>query len=264
MIHFTLQIVDNIGEYYVTFARFLTQFLIFACSAIGNIFISPHYWSLIWKNVFYIGFYSIPVVAFTAIFSGAVLALQSYIGFSRFSAEGAIANVLVLSITRELGPVMTGLMIAGRVGAGFASEIGAMKVSNQIDALVSLSTHPIRYLVTPKLIAAIFVLPLLVIMADILGIMGGYLVSIYKLDFNSASYITQTLQFVEWSDILSGIFKSIVFGILITLISCYQGFKAENGAQGVGKVTTYSVVLSSISILFFNYLLTELFFLTSY
>jgi phospholipid/cholesterol/gamma-HCH transport system permease protein len=207
-----------------------------------------------------IGYYSLPVVGLTAIFSGMVLALQSYTGFSRFSAEGAIANVVVVAITRELGPVLAGLMVAGRIGAAMAAEIGTMRVTEQIDALTTLSTNPMKYMVAPRLIAGVAMLPLLVFVADIIGVFGGYLVSVYKLGFNASNYLQSTWDFVKPEDVISGLVKAAVFGFIITLMGCYHGYNSRGGAQGVGAATTNAVVSASILILSFDYILTELFF----
>ncbi len=207
-----------------------------------------------------IGFFSLPVVALTAVFTGMVLALQSYTGFSRFSAESAVASLVVLSVTRELGPVLAGLMVAGRVGAAMAAEIGTMRVTDQIDALSTLSTDPMKYLVAPRLLAGTLALPLLVVVADILGVLGGFIVSTIKLGFNSGQYLTRTIDFIHTDDVVSGLAKAAVFGFVITLMGCYQGYNSRGGAQGVGNATTSAVVSASILILALDYLLTELFF----
>ena len=207
-----------------------------------------------------IGYFSLPVVGLTAIFTGMVLALQSYTGFSRFAAEGAVATVVVLSMTRELGPVIAGLMVAGRVGAAMAAEIGTMRVTDQIDALTTLSTDPLRYLVLPRLIAGIITLPFLVLVADIIGVFGGYLIGVYKLGFNPGSYLARTEQYLETNDVVSGLAKAAVFGFIVALMGCYHGYHSRGGAQGVGQATTYAVVSASILILVSNYLLTAAFF----
>jgi len=220
----------------------------------------PYYPRHILRQFFEIGYLSLPVVGLTALFTGMVLALQSYTGFSRFNAENAIASVVVLSITRELGPVLGGLMVAGRIGASIAAEIGTMRVTEQIDALISLSTNPRKYLIAPRLLAGVIMLPLLVIVADIIGVLGGYMVSIYRLDFNSANYLKQTFDFMKMEDVTSGLIKAAVFGFIITLMGCYYGFNSKGGAEGVGKATTQAVVSSSILILIANYFLTSLLF----
>jgi len=189
-----------------------------------------------------------------------VLALQSYTGFARFSAQSAVANLVVLSMTRELGPVLAGLMVAGRVGAAMAAELGTMRVTDQIDALTTLSTSPMKYLVAPRLLAGTLALPLLVVIADILGVMGGFIVSVLKLGFNENVYLTNTLNFVQSDDVISGLAKAAVFGFIIALMGCYQGYNSRGGAQGVGAATTAAVVSASILILASDYVLTEMFF----
>ena len=189
-----------------------------------------------------------------------VLALQSYTGFARFSAEGAIANVVVLSITRELGPVLAGLMVAGRIGAAMAAEICTMRVTEQIDALTTLSTNPMKYLVAPRLIAGFLMMPLLVLVADVIGVFGGYLVAVHKLGFNPSNYLQNTWDFLEFSDVVSGLVKASAFGFIITLMGCYHGYNSKGGAQGVGMATTNAVVSASILILCSDYILTEIFF----
>lgn len=218
------------------------------------------YWRQIGRMMMEIGFYSLPVIGLTAIFTGAVLALQSYSGFSRFSAESSIATVVVLSITRELGPVLAGLMVAGRIGAAFAAEIGTMRVTEQIDALETLSTSPYSYLVFPRLLAGLLMLPLLVLVADIIGVYGGYLVSVHKLGFAPGPYLNSTFEFLEARDVISGLTKAAVFGFIISLMGCYHGFYSGRGAQGVGIATTNAVVSASVLILLSNYIVTELFF----
>jgi phospholipid/cholesterol/gamma-HCH transport system permease protein len=220
----------------------------------------PYYPRLVGRQMIEIGFYSLPVVGLTAIFTGMVLALQSYTGFARFSAESAIPNVVVVSITRELGPVLAGLMVAGRVGAAMAAEIGTMRVTEQIDALDTLATNPFKYLVAPRLIAGVAMLPLLVLTADIIGVFGGYIVSVFKLGFNPTLYIKNTYDFMEAMDVISGLVKASVFGFLVTLMGCYHGYSSRGGAQGVGAATTNAVVSASVLILSSNYLITELFF----
>lgn len=255
-----LKLINSVGKKTLSFSRAVGALVSFAFQASTSIIRPPIYVSLILRQFVIIGFYSLPVVAMTALFSGAVLALQSYTGFSRFSAESSIATVVVLSITRELGPVLAGLMVAGRVGASIAAEIATMKVTEQVDALVTLSTDPIKYLVFPRLLAAVIMLPILVLIGDIIGVMGGYLVSVYKLDFNSANYLTSTFKYLEAIDVISGLVKAAAFGFIIAIISCYSGYYSDKGAKGVGAATTKAVVNSSILILISNYAITELFF----
>jgi phospholipid/cholesterol/gamma-HCH transport system permease protein len=217
----------------------------------------PWYGRQILRQLIDIGFFSLPVVGLTAIFTGMVLALQSYTGFSRFEAQSAVATIVVLSMTRELGPVLAGLMVAGRVGASMAAELGTMRVTEQIDALTTLSTDPLRYLVFPRLIAGLFMLPLLVLVADVIGVLGGYLVGVGKLGFGPIEYINQTWQFLEPMDVISGLVKAAVFGFLVALMGCWNGYRSAGGAQGVGAATTRAVVSASILILVANYVVTE-------
>ena len=196
----------------------------------------------------------------TAFFTGGALALQIFIGGTRYNAENLVSSIVALGITRELGPVMAGLMVTGRVAAAIAAELGTMRVTEQIDALNTLATNPFKYLVAPRLIAGITMLPFLVLTADIIGVFGGYLVSIFKLGFNPSLYIKNTWDFMEALDVISGLVKASVFGFLITLMGCYHGYNSRGGAQGVGTATTNAVVSASVLILSSNYLITELFF----
>jgi len=249
-----------IGRIFLGFLAATGRITIFTGRALSHCVRPPFFPRLILRQMIDIGYYSLPVVGLTAVFTGMVLALQSYTGFSRFSAESAIPNVVVLSITRELGPVLAGLMVAGRIGAAIAAEIGTMRVTEQIDALTTLSTNPYKYLIAPRLIAGLTTLPFLVLVADIIGVFGGYLVSIYKLGFNPSGYLKNTIDFVSFLDVFSGLVKAAAFGLLITLMGCYHGYHSRGGAQGVGAATTNAVVSASILILCFNYIITELFF----
>lgn len=250
----------SVGAAFLGFLAATGRLVVFAGRAIGAAITPPYYPAIIVRQIIYIGYFSLPVVGLTALFTGMVLALQSYTGFSRFNAESAVATVVVLSVTRELGPVITGLMVAGRVGAAMAAEIGTMRVTEQIDALTTLSTDPLRYLVMPRLLAGLVTMPLLVLVADIVGVFGGYLVGVYKLSFNPVAYLTQTEQYLETMDVVSGLVKAAVFGFIVALMGCYQGYHSRGGAEGVGQATTYAVVSASILILLFNYFLTQAFF----
>lgn len=255
-----LTYVNFIGSSTISTFERTGRLFIFAFNAIVSALTPKFYGREIFRQFWRIGYNSLPVVGMTAIFTGAVLALQSYSGFSRFNAESTIATVVVLSITRELGPVLAGLMVAGRVGASIAAEIGTMRVTEQIDALVTLSTNPFKYLISPRIIAAVISLPILVCIADIIGVMGGYLVAVHKLDFNSASYLKATFDYLEFKDVFSGLVKAAVFGFIIALMGCYYGFNSGKGAEGVGRATTSAVVAASVFILLSNYFITEMFF----
>lgn len=249
-----------IGRTFLHFLGATGRLALFTASAVAHCFRPPVYLRLTLKQMVDVGYYSLPVVGLTALFSGMVLALQSHTGFARFQAEGAVATVVVLSITRELGPVLAGLMVAGRIGAAMAAEIGTMRVTEQIDALTTLSTNPIKYLVVPRLLAGTLMLPLLVLVADVIGVFGGYIVSVYRLEFNPANYITRTWEFLEPIDVISGLVKAAAFGFLVSLMGCYHGYQSRGGAEGVGSATTNAVVSASILILVFNYILTGIFF----
>ncbi len=251
-----------IGRLFLAFLAAAGRIAMFAGVAVSHCLRPPWYPQLIGRQMLDIGYFSLPVVGLTALFTGMVLALQSYTGFARFSAEGAVATVVVLSMTRELGPVIAGLMVAGRIGASMAAEIGTMRVTEQIDALSTLSTNPFKYLVAPRLIAGLTMLPLLVLVADVIGVFGGYLVGVYKLNFNPAAYLKRTFDYLEFMDVMSGLVKAGAFGFLISLMGCFHGYYSEGGAQGVGRATTNAVVSASILILVFNYGITEVFFAT--
>ncbi len=250
----------SIGRVFLAFLASVGQLALFAVQAIVTGIRPPYYPRQIFRQMLDIGYYSLPVIGLTAVFTGAVLALQSYSGFSRFNAESSIAIVVVLSITRELGPVLSGLMVAGRIGAAFAAEIGTMRVTEQIDALSTLSTSPHKYLIFPRLLAGVLMLPCLVVVAYIIGVFGGYLVSIHKLGFAPGPYLISTFDFLKRIDVVSGLTKAAVFGFIIALMGCYHGYHSKGGAQGVGTATTNAVVSASILIFFANYFLTALFF----
>jgi len=253
-------ILQPIGRAFLSGLEATGRLSLFGGGAVLGALKPPYYPRLILRQMIEIGYYSLPVVGLTAIFTGMVLALQSFTGFSRFNAESAIPNVVVLSICRELGPVLAGLMVAGRIGAAMAAEIGTMRVTEQIDALSTLSTNPIKYLVTPRLIAGLTMLPVLVVVADIIGVFGGYLVCVYKLGFNPTTYINNTWDFLQPLDVISGLVKAAVFGFIVALMGCYHGYHSRGGAEGVGAATTNAVVTASILILTFNYIITEMFF----
>ena len=255
-----MNILAGIGRVFIGFLAQTGRLAIFTLSALVNCVRSPIYWYLIGQQMMRIGYYSLPVVGLTAFFTGGALALQIYIGGNRFGAEAVVPNIVVLGITRELGPVIAGLMVAGRVAAAIAAEIGTMRVTEQIDALTTLSTNPMRYLVVPRLVAAVVTMPLLVLIADAIGVFGGYVVATQSLGFNGAIYIKNTMDFMTAADVQSGVIKVAVFGFIIALMSCYNGFHSKGGAQGVGAATTNAVVTSSILILAANYFLTSILF----
>ena len=208
-----------------------------------------------------IGVDSLPLVMLTSLFTGMVLALQSSYQLTLFSAEQFTSDLVALSVTRELGPVLTAMMVAGRVGASMAAELGTMKVTEQIDALKALASDPIRYLVVPRFLAAVAMVVLLTIYSDLVGILGGYVVGVFKLDISSYKYINRTFDVLVMKDIYTGLIKAFFFGIIVAIVSCYFGFKARGGAEGVGHATTMAVVVSFILIIISDTFFTGLFYL---
>jgi phospholipid/cholesterol/gamma-HCH transport system permease protein len=240
---------------------FLTEVgsvLIFLGHTLRWTFSRPFYAKSVLKQMEQIGFNSIPVVITTALSTGMVLALQSYTGFKRFGAETLIGTVVSLSMTRELGPVLTGLMVAGRAGAAMAAELGTMRVTEQIDALSTLATNPMKYLVVPRFIASTVMMFFLTILGMVIGIAGGYFVGVKVLGTNPVTYMRQSIDNTEVTDIWYGLIKALVFGAVVGLIGCYKGFHTEGGAEGVGKATTGAVVVSCMLILILDYFLSAL------
>jgi phospholipid/cholesterol/gamma-HCH transport system permease protein len=235
------------------------RFSMFAARAVSAIFSPPYFVGQLGRQCFQIGYLSLPVIGLTAVFIGAALALNIYVGGARFNAESFVPNIVVLGITRELGPVLAGLMLAGRVSAGIAAEIGTMRVTEQIDAMTTLSTDPFKFLIAPRVLAAVLTLPVLVAVADIIGVMGGYLVAVNSLDFNGATYLRNTFNFLETQDVVLGLTKAAVFGFIIAVMGAYQGYNSSGGALGVGRATTNAVVGAIVLILAVNYLITAFF-----
>jgi len=252
--------VAAIGAQVLALLALVGRVAIYAGHSVSHLVRPPFYLREFFQQVVSIGFLSLPVVGLTALFTGGALALQIYAGGARFNAESVVPSIVAIGMVRELGPVLGGLMVAGRVSASIAAEIGTMKVTEQIDALVTLSTHPMKYLTVPRVLAAVLTLPVLVGIGDVIGIMGGFFVGISRLDFNAAAYMTNTIDFLEPWDVLSGLVKAAVFGFIVAVMGCYHGMNSGRGAQGVGRATTNAVVSSSILILASNYVLTEVFF----
>ena len=233
---------------------------IFALQAVSQLVRPPFYPLQFGQQLLRIGYFSLPVVGLTTLFTGAALALQIYSGGSRFNAGTVVPSIVAIGIVRELGPVLGGLMVAGRVSSSIAAEIGTMRVTEQIDALTTLSTDPMKYLVLPRVLAGTLALPALVAVGNVIGIFGGYLVGTTRLGFNSSAYIKNTLDYLTAADVTTSLTKAAVFGFLLALMGCYHGYHSGRGAQGVGAATTNAVVSASILILAANYLLTEAFF----
>ena len=206
------------------------------------------------------GFDSLPIVSLIGLFIGMILALQTAVLMQRLGSEMYIASIVALSLVRELGPVITSLVVAGRVGAAITAELGSMQVTEQIDALETLATNPIQYLVVPRFLALSLMLPILTLYANIIGIFGGYLLCVYKLGISSSMYIKIATDALLYKDLFTGLAKTVFFGMIIAFVSCYEGFNVEGGAEGVGKATTLSVVTSFILIILFDCVLTGLFY----
>jgi len=248
-----------VGRATLGLLREIGRLSVFSLDAVTSFVRPPIYWSLMFKQIMRIGYFSLPVVGLTAFFTGAVLALQIYIGTARYGAEQFVPTVVLIGILRELGPVIAGLMVAGRVAAAIAAELGTMRVTEQIDALTTLATRPIKYLVVPRLMAALISMPILVAIADSIGVFGGYVAATKSLGFTGSIYLSTTMQALNYQDVMSGLIKAVVFGFLIALMGTYNGFNSKGGAQGVGAATTNAVVSSSILILAANYILTNIF-----
>jgi len=253
-------LLATVGRSTLAMCAAIGQVAIFCSITLSHIIRPPFYIREFLSALLTIGYFSLPVVGLTTLFTGGALALQIYSGGSRFNAEAVVPQIIAIGIVRELGPVLTGLMVAGRVSASIAAEVGTMKVTEQIDALVTLSVNPVKYLAVPRVLAATVALPMLAAVGDVIGIMGGYLVGIARLDFSAAVYLINSWDFLEAADIYSGLVKAAVFGFIVALMGCYHGMSSDRGARGVGRATTNAVVSSSILILASNYMLTELFF----
>jgi len=251
---------DFIGAWVLRFLEESGKVMVLFGKTLALSFRPPFDFRALLRQIEEVGIRSIPVVLITGTFTGMVLALQSYTGFKRFNAEAFVGTVVALSMTRELGPVLSGLMVSGRVGSAMAAELGTMQVTEQIDALYTLATNPIKYLIVPRFLASLIVLPILTVFADGLGILGGYLVSVNLLGSNPTIYMRRTFDYLDLEDIYIGLFKACIFGMIIAVVGCYQGFNTQGGAEGVGKATTRAVVMSSLLILIANYFITALFF----
>jgi phospholipid/cholesterol/gamma-HCH transport system permease protein len=245
-----LRIMEEFGRVFQTLTR-----------VVGWAVRPPYDVAELFRQMVRVGVDSVPVVFLTTLFTGMVMALQTVEGFARFHAESLVGSVVALSLTRELSPVLSALMVTGRVGSSMAAELGSMRVTEQIDALTALGTEPVQYLMVPRITASILMLPLLVIMGDAVGIAGGYFVAVKLLGVNPVRYLENSFQFLHVSDdIVSGLIKAAVFGLIFSLIACVRGFYTTGGAEGVGRSTTRAVVSGSLSVLVADFFLTKLLF----
>ncbi|MBI5015237.1 MAG: ABC transporter permease [Deltaproteobacteria bacterium] len=233
---------------------------LFLLDTVRQAFVLPVRWRLLVRQMEFVGVRSVSVVVLTGTFTGMVLALQSSYGFRKFGAEGLVGTTVALSMTRELGPVLTSLMVTARAGSAMAAELGTMRVTEQIDALVVMAVEPVRYLVVPRILAALAMLPVLCVVSDFVGIIGGYFVGVKLLGINSGVYVSNTVKYLEIPDVFNGLIKAACFGLILAAVGCYKGFNARGGAQGVGRATTEAVVLASVLILVNDYFLTAIMF----
>jgi phospholipid/cholesterol/gamma-HCH transport system permease protein len=251
-----INLIRRLGELLIGVAEGTGRILVLLFQTLKQLVLPPFDVRNVVKQMFEVGVLSVPVVLITAIFTGMVLALQTYTGFKRFGAESLVGSVVALSMTREMGPVLTGLIVTGRAGAAMAAELGTMRVTEQIDALETLATSPVKYLIVPRFLSGIVMLPALTVISDIIGIIGGYLITVWLFGASSTLYWRRTWHYLEISDIYNGLLKAAFFGAGIALICCYKGFYTSGGAEGVGKATTGAVVLSFMTILVSDYFLS--------
>jgi phospholipid/cholesterol/gamma-HCH transport system permease protein len=241
--------LEQLGSFGILFFRTLK-----------NLFKKPREHQTLLQQLEEIGVRSLPVVSLTAAFGGLVFGFQMYIGLHRYVGPGSEAYggpVITLSLAKELIPILVGLMVSGRVGSSMAAEIGTMKITEQIDALHSLGANPIRYLVVPRTLAAFFMLPCLVLYGDIIGILAAYFYNVMLMGVNRIIYVQNTLIYLELWDVMTGLIKACVFGVVIAVVGCWQGMETKGGAEGVGRATTRTVVIASITILILNFFISK-------
>jgi len=260
LLHDFIGVLRAIGRFVLGGLTSIGRLVLFAGKAIGHTVLPPYYPARLVEQLFVIGWFSLPVVGLTALFTGAALAQQIFIGGSRFNAAATVPAVTVIAVVRELGPVLGGLMVAGRVSSAMAAELGTMRVTEQIDALTTLRTDPLRYLIGPRVLAATLAMPLLVLVSNVVGVLGGYVLATTRLGFNAANYIDRTISFLKIDDVVSSLVKAAVFGFIIALMGCYHGFHSNGGAAGVGRATTNAVVSAFLLILLSNLIITVIVF----
>ncbi len=245
------------------FVQTVQDFFLLAGRAIGNVFRGPHYWDDVALQMDAIGVGSLPIVVLTGFFSGAVMALQMSRALAQYGQVGQTGKIVAISLVRELGPDLTALMVAGRNSSGMASELGSMKVTEQIDAMRALGTDPIQKLVTPRLLATAIMLPLLTIVADFVGIFAGWVISIAFLTLTSRQYWSSSWRALDWSDVAQGLIKPFVFAFVVALIGCFYGLRTTGGTQGVGRSTTQAMMFASVIIFILTYFITQIFVYTT-
>ena len=253
-------LIDALGRSVLRSVEEMGRIVLLFFSVLGWMVRPPLRLGNIFKQMEFVGVRSIFVVVLTGMFTGMVMALQGYHGFRMFSAESMVGATVALGMTRELGPVLTSLMVTARAGSAMAAEIGTMKVTEQVDALYVMAANPIQYLIVPRIIASVIMVPFLTIVSDFVGIVGGYFVGVELLNINAGIFMKNITKLVELSDIFNGLIKAACFGLILSLVGCYTGFNTTGGAEGVGRATTEAVVLASITILISDYFLAALMF----
>ncbi|MCG2739684.1 MAG: ABC transporter permease [Syntrophaceae bacterium] len=252
--------LDRLGRAVLAAVEEMGKIILLFVSVLAWMFRPPFKLRNIFKQMEFVGVKSIFVVVLTGTFTGMVMALQGYHGFRMFSAESLVGGTVALGMTRELGPVLTSLMVTARAGSAMAAELGTMRVTEQIDALYVMAANPVKHLIVPRVIAGVLMVPLLTVVSVFMGILGGYFVGVHILGINSGIFIKNITRIVDLNDIYSGLVKAACFGLILSLIGCYKGFNTYGGAEGVGRATTEAVVLASISILISDYFLTAIMF----
>ncbi|HOD28832.1 MAG TPA: ABC transporter permease [Syntrophales bacterium] len=252
--------LDGLGKAMLSYVEEMGRILLLFLSVMAWMFRPPLKARNIFKQMEFVGVKSIFVVVLTGTFTGMVMALQGYHGFRMFSAEALVGSTVALGMTRELGPVLTALMVTARAGSAMAAELGTMRVTEQIDALSVMAANPVKHLIVPRVLAGVFMVPLLTVVSDFCGIVGGYFVGVHLLDINSGIFIKNITKLVDLGDIYNGLVKAACFGLILSLIGCYKGFNTRGGAEGVGRATTEAVVLAAITILISDYFLTAIMF----
>jgi phospholipid/cholesterol/gamma-HCH transport system permease protein len=252
--------LDRLGRAVLAGVEEMGKIILLFISVLGWMFRPPLKLHNIFKQMEFVGVKSIFVVVLTGTFTGMVMALQGYHGFRMFSAESLVGGTVALGMTRELGPVLTSLMVTARAGSAMAAELGTMRVTEQIDALYVMAANPVKHLIVPRVIAGVLMVPLLTVVSDFTGILGGYFVGVHILGINSGIFIKNITRLVDLNDIYNGLVKAACFGLILSLIGCYKGFNTYGGAEGVGRATTEAVVLASITILISDYFLTAIMF----
>ncbi len=253
---FIIRFINSIGATTLSLFKVAGEMSILFISTVKCIITKKMRYKLTMKQIEFIGIKSVPIVVLTGAFTGMVFGIQTYVGFKDFGAESMSGSLVTLAMVTELGPVLTGLMVAARVGSSIAAEVGTMKVTEQIDALDAMGINTVDYLVAPRLVAAAIVFPMLNVICIAFGLIGGYAVNVLFLGVNAVEYVDQSVLYVSFSDLLNSLIKAFIFGLVIVVVACYKGLTTRLGAEGVGKSTTQSVVISCVLILLFDYIIT--------